>query len=558
MDVLPKLTDEPAWKLLEQYYRNSGEKLNINELMKKNPARFEQFSIELETPCDGGILVDYSKNRIDDEGLSLLFELARARRVERARDDVLAGKRVNFTEGEGEAVLHVALRNRGGAPVPLDGRDVMPDVEAALTHMRDFTEKVISKSWKGYTGKPIEDVVHFASGCNYMGPYMVAEALKPYAIGPRVHFVANVDGTHLAETLKNVNPETVLFIVASKTFTTLDTIVNATSAKEWLLCKSKDPSAVSKQFVGLGANVARMKEFGIDERNMFVLWDWVAGSFSLWSTIGLPIALSVGFDNFQDLLAGAHFVDGHFKTAPLERNVPVILGLLGIWYNNFFGAETHALLPYDQYLHLFPSHFQYTEMEANGKCVTLGGHPTGHRTGPVVWGAPGTSGQHTFFQLLHQGSRLVPCDFIAPARTHNPVGNGKHHRVLLANFLAQTEALMKGKTAAEVRAELNKSGKSKSQVEALLPHKVFEGNRPSNSIVVKKFTPFTLGALIAIYEYKMFVQSAIWNIDPYNFMGLDLGKELAKPIEKELENSAPVSSHDPSTNGLINFLKRNI
>ncbi|KAJ8869166.1 hypothetical protein PR048_030736 [Dryococelus australis] len=534
-------------------------------------------SIELETPSDGSILVDFSKNLIDDEGLSLLFELprsiqkfsilhlhcmvtpdvlqAKARKVEEVRDNVLAGKKVNFTEAE--AVLHVALRNRSDAPVLLDGKDVMPDVKKALQQMKDFTEQVISKHWRGYTGKPIEDVIHFASGCNFMGPHMVAEALTPYAIGPRVHFVANVDGTHLTETLKKVDPETVLFIVASKTFTTLDTIVNATSAKEWFLSKANDPSAVSKHFVGLGANVTKMKEFGIDERNMFVMWDWVAGSFSLWSTIGLPIALSVGFENFERLLSGAHFIDNHFKTAPVEKNVPFILALLGIWYNNFYGAQTHALIPYDQYLHQFPSHVQYTEMEANGKCVTLGGKPVDYDTGPVVWGTPGTNGQHTFFQLLHQGTRFIPCDFIAPAHSHNPIRGGLQHKILLANFVAQTEALMKGKSAAEARAELDKSGISGSQLEALLPHKMFKGNRPSNSIIVRKFTPFMMGALIAIYEYKMFVQGAIWNIDPYNFLGLDLGKQLAKSIEKELQDTVPISSHDPSTNGLINHLKRN-
>ncbi|XP_063237968.1 glucose-6-phosphate isomerase-like isoform X2 [Bacillus rossius redtenbacheri] len=552
---LPKLTEDPSWKALDRYYKRKGDELNIYEMMKKDPARFRKLSLELKTPSDGSILFDYSKNRIDEEGMSLLFNLARARRVEAARDAMFAGERMNFTEER--AVLHVALRCRGGAPIIVDGRDVAQDVARELRRVKEFSEQVISKRWKGYTGKPIEDVINIGIGGSDLGPLMVTEALRPYAVGPRVHFVSNVDGSHLAEQLRRADPETALFVVASKSFTTRETLVNAESARRWFLSKAGDPSAVARHFVAVTTDAEKAKEFGVDERNVFRFWDWVGGTFSLWSAIGLPIALSIGYDNFEKLLDGAFFADTHFRSAPLERNMPVILALLGVWYTNFYGAETHALLPYDQYLHQFPTYFQQADMESNGKSVVRSGETAAHHTCPVVWGTPGTNGQHTFFQLIHQGTRLIPCDFIAPVRTHNPLGDGLHHKILLANFLAQTEALMKGKTADQARAELVEAGMSGPQLETYLPHKVFKGNRPSNSIVFKKFTPFTLGALIAIYEHKIFVQGILWDINSFNYWGVELGKEFAKVIEPELEGDAAVSSHDPSTNGLIDFIKGN-
>ncbi|XP_063237454.1 LOW QUALITY PROTEIN: glucose-6-phosphate isomerase-like [Bacillus rossius redtenbacheri] len=555
MDGKIRLREEPAWKGLQNYYETQKDKLVINDLMKNDPRRFEKYSLKLDTPGDGTILVDFSKNRIDDACLTLLLNLARARKVEEARDAMFLGEKINFTEDR--AVLHVALRNRGNGAVSVDGEDVMPDVNKELAHMKQFTEQVISKTWKGYTDKPIEDVVNIGIGGSDLGPLMVTEALKPFAIGPKVHFVSNIDGTHLAETLKTLDPETTLFIIASKTFTTQETITNALSAKQWFLSRANDPAAVAKHFVALSTNVAKVEEFGIDKKNMFGFWDWVGGRYSLWSAIGLSVCLSVGFGNFEKLLAGAYFVDNHFRTAPLHQNVPVILALIGVWYINFYGAETHALLPYDQYMHRFAAYFQQGDMESNGKYVTRGGHEVDYATGPVVWGEPGTNGQHAFYQLIHQGTRLVPCDFIAPAQTHNPIGGGLHHKILLANFLAQTEALMKGKTAAEARAELEGAGMSGPQLEKILPHKVFKGNRPTNSIVVPKITPFTLGALIAIYEHKIFVQGVIWDINSYDQWGVELGKQLAKAIEPELKDTTPVTSHDQSTNGLINFLKEN-
>nr|CAD7453207.1 unnamed protein product [Timema tahoe] len=532
MDGRPKLTDEQTWKDLKNYFAQNGSKININHLMKSDPSRFEKYSLQIPTPEDGKILIDFSKNRVDDNALSLLLKLAKARKVEAARDAMFSAEKINFTEDR--AVLHTALRNRSNTPILLDGKDVMPEVNAVLNHMREFTQQVISKTWKGYTGKSIEDVVNIGIGGSDLGPLMVTEALKPYAVGPKVHFVSNIDGTHLAETLKKLDPETVLFIIASKTFTTQETITNALSAKKWFLSKANDPSTVSKHFVALSTNAPKVIEFGIDEKNMFGFWDWVGGRYSLWSAIGLSIALYIGMDNFERLLAGAHFIDNHFRTAPLEKNVPVILALLGVWYHNFYGAETHALLPYDQYLHRFAAYFQQGDMESNGKYVTRSGGVVDYSTGPIVWGEPGTNGQHAFYQLIHQGTRLIPADFIAPAQTHNPISGGQHHKILLANFLAQTEALMKGKTSEEARAELEKSGLKGPELEKILPHKVFQGNRPTNSIVVKKVTPFVLGALI-----------------------VELGKQLAKAIEPELQDSSPVSTHDPSTNGLINFLKAN-
>ncbi|KDR22253.1 Glucose-6-phosphate isomerase [Zootermopsis nevadensis] len=557
MEGRPKLANEPTWQKLQQYYNNNGSRINIYELMKKDPNRFDNFRqafyLLLSTPQDGDILIDYSKNRINDEVFSLLVDLARARKVEAARNSMFNADKINFTENR--AVLHVALRNRSNTPIVLDGKDVMPEVNAVLAHMKDFTEEVISKKWKGYTGKAIEDIVNIGIGGSDLGPLMVTEALKPYAAGLKVHFVSNIDGTHLAETLKKLNPETVLFIIASKTFTTQETITNATSAKQWFLEAAKDVSQICI-FVALSTNGPKVKEFGIDERNMFGFWDWVGGRYSLWSAIGLSISLYIGFDNFQKLLEGAHYMDNHFQNAPLEKNAPVILALLGIWYSNFYGAETHALLPYDQYLHRFAAYFQQGDMESNGKYVTRTGDSVTYNTGPIVWGEPGTNGQHAFYQLIHQGTRLIPADFIAPAQTHNPIQNALHHKILLANFLAQTEALMKGKTKEEARSELEKSGLSGSNLEKILPHKVFEGNRPTNSIVVRKITPFTLGSLIVLYEHKIFTQGVIWDINSYDQWGVELGKQLAKAIEPELTDKNHVTTHDSSTNGLINFIKK--
>jgi glucose-6-phosphate isomerase len=469
---------------------------------------------------------------------------------------MFGGERINVTEKR--PVLHIALRNRSNKPILVDGQDVMPEVNNVLKHMKEFSEEVISKKWLGYTGKPIEDVVNIGIGGSDLGPLMVTEALKPYAVGPRVHFVSNIDGTHLHEVLKKVNPETVLFIIASKTFTTQETITNATSAKKWFLETAKNGSSVSKHFVALSTNKEKVTDFGIDERNMFGFWDWVGGRYSLWSAIGLSICLSIGFENFESLLSGAHFMDQHFVNTPLEKNAPVILALLGVWYHNFYGAETHSLLPYDQYLHRFAAYFQQGDMESNGKSVTLNGTPiSSYSTGPIVWGEPGTNGQHAFYQLIHQGTRLIPADFIAPAVTHNCVSGGIHHKILMANFLAQTEALMKGKTPDEARKELQGSNLDSVELEKLVAHKTFSGNRPTNSIVFKQITPFTLGLLIALYEQKIFVQGIIWDINSFDQWGVELGKQLAKQIEPELKTSSNITSHDSSTNGLINFIKSN-
>ncbi|CAH0550450.1 unnamed protein product [Brassicogethes aeneus] len=551
----PQLTCEPAWKKLQEYFEATGKDLNIKDLFAKDCGRFNQFSLTLDTPNDGPILVDYSKNRLEKQCLELLLDLCKARGVEEARTAMFSGEKINITEDR--AVLHTALRNRSNKPVMVDCKDVMPDVNAVLEHMKQFTNLILCGQWRGYSGKQITDVVNIGIGGSDLGPLMVTEALKPFNKGLKLHFVSNIDGTHMAEVLKKVDAETVLFIIASKTFTTQETCTNAKSAKDWFLGYAKDPAAVAKHFVALSTNAEKVTEFGIDPANMFGFWDWVGGRYSLWSAIGLSICLSIGFDNFAMLLEGAHFMDNHFQTAPLEKNAPVILALLGIWYSNFFGAETHALLPYDQYLHRFAAYFQQGDMESNGKYVTKAGKTVDFATGPIVWGEPGTNGQHAFYQLIHQGTRVVPCDFIAPAQTHNPIGDGVHHNILLSNFLAQTEALMAGKTAEQAKEELSKAGMSGDQLEKILPHKVFQGNRPTNSIVVKKVTPFTLGALIALYEMKIFVQGIIWDINSFDQWGVELGKQLAKAIEPELQDNNPVNTHDASTNGLINFIKAN-
>lgn len=547
------LTQCPEFSALKSHYE-AASKLHMRDLFAKDPKRFEKFSAQIDTK-DGIILVDYSKNIITDETMKLLMNLAKARGVETLRQKMFSGEKINFTEDR--AVLHIALRNRSNKPIMVDGMNVMDEVNRVLTQMRKFTEDVRSGTWKGYTGKPITDVVNIGIGGSDLGPLMVTEALKPYGKdGLHVHFVSNIDGTHLAKTVATLNPETTLFIVASKTFTTIETITNAKSAREWLLKKLKDKSAVAKHFIALSTNEEKVKEFGILKENMFAFWDWVGGRYSLWSAIGMSIAVYIGMDNFEALLSGAHAMDNHFCSVPLEKNVPVILGMLGVWYNNFFGAQTHGLFPYDQYMHRFAAYFQQGDMESNGKYVTRSGAPVNYSTGPIVWGEPGTNGQHAFYQLIHQGTKIIPADFLAPVETQNPIADGVHHTILLANFLAQPEALMKGKTTEEARVELEKSGKSGETLEKILPHKVFSGNKPTNSIMFQKLTPFILGALIAMYEHKIFCQGVIWDINSYDQWGVELGKQLAKAIQPELEAPGPVTSHDSSTNGLINFIKK--
>nr|CDJ95735.1 Phosphoglucose isomerase (PGI) domain containing protein [Haemonchus contortus] len=528
------------------------EQLSIYQQLLNDPERFNKYTRAIDTP-DGRVLFDFSKHRITDTSFAKLIDVARSRNVENMRAAMFNGDRINFTENR--AVLHIALRNRSNKPILVDGKDVMPDVNRVLAHMEDFCHKIISGAWTGYTGQKIKDVVNIGIGGSDLGPLMVCEALRHYQVGPNVHFVSNVDGTHIAEVIKKLNPETTLFIIASKTFTTQETITNAETAKEWFLAKAGDKSAVAKHFVALSTNVPKATEFGIDPANMFEFWDWVGGRYSLWSAIGLSIAVHVGFDNFKKLLEGAHAADQHFVNQPLDRNVPVIMAMLGVLYINVYGAETHALLPYDQYLHRFAAYFQQGDMESNGKFVTREGGRVDYSTGPVVWGEPGTNGQHAFYQLIHQGTRLIPCDFIAPAKTLNPIRNGLHHQILLANFLAQTEALMKGKTREEAEAELKAANTPADKIAKILPHKVFEGNRPTTSIVLPVVSPYTLGLLIALYEHKIFVQGVVWDINSYDQWGVELGKQLAKVIQPELASKGTVTSHDVSTNGLINFIK---
>jgi len=555
MEKKGSLSEQGAWAELQKCYDNikNDNNFNIYKMFQTDTERFNKFNIKLETPCDGPLLVDFSKNRLDDKVFQLLMNLAAERGVQQATTAMFSGARINSTENR--AVLHVALRNRSNTSIEVDGKNVMPDVNRVLDHMKDFCGRVISGEWKGYTGQNITDVVNIGIGGSDLGPLMVTEALKPFAVGPKVHFVSNIDGTHMAETLKKLNPESTLFIIASKTFTTQETITNAETAKEWFLATAKDNKHVAKHFAALSTNATKVKEFGIDEKNMFEFWDWVGGRYSLWSAIGMTIALNIGFENFEKLLSGAHWMDNHFKTAPLDKNIPVILAVLGVWYTNFYGAETHALLPYDQYMHRFAAYFQQGDMESNGKSTTRSGSQVNYSTGPIVWGEPGTNGQHAFYQLIHQGTKVIPCDFIAPVLSQNNIRDGLHHKLLLCNFLAQTEALMKGKTVDEVVTELEKSGKSAQEISDIKHHKVFEGNRPTNSIMVDKVTPFTLGAMIAMYEHKIFTQGVIWDINSYDQWGVELGKQLAKAIEPEMSGGEEVTSHDSSTNGLINFIK---
>lgn len=547
------LSEDSVYQQIQQYYKQHGASINIKKIFQEDDIRFDKFSLKLNTPKDGEILLDYSKNRITDEAWNMLMDLAESRDVVKTRNDMFNGERINITENR--AVLHIALRNRSNKPIMVDGKDIMPEVNAVLDHMKEFTEQVLNGVWRGYTNKKISDVVNIGIGGSDLGPLMVSEALKAYNTGIRSHFVSNVDGTHIAETLKKLDPETTLFIIASKTFTTQETITNATAAKTWFLERCGEQEHVAKHFVALSTNKEKVAAFGINTKNMFEFWDWVGGRYSLWSAIGLSISLAIGFDNFEKLLEGAHYMDNHFLSAPLNENAPVILALMGIWYSNFYGAETHALLPYDQYLHRFAAYFQQGDMESNGKGVTKSGKRVDFNTGPIVWGEPGTNGQHAFYQLIHQGTRLIPCDFIAPVFTHNPVENGGMHKILLANYLAQTEALMMGKTEEQARAELEKAGMSGEKLEQLLPHKVFTGNRPTNSILVKKITPFVLGALIAMYEHKIFTQGVIWDVNSFDQWGVELGKQLAKAIEVDLNDANKTISHDSSTNGLINFIK---
>ncbi|XP_019935165.2 glucose-6-phosphate isomerase b [Paralichthys olivaceus] len=549
------LTQDPNFLKLQEWYTAHALHLNMRHMFEADKERFNKLSLTLKTE-DGDILLDYSKNLVTDDVMKMLVDLAKSRGIDAAREKMFKGEKINFTEDR--AVLHVALRNRSNTPVMVGGKDVMLDINKVLEKMKGFCHRVRSGEWKGYTGKAITDVVNVGIGGSDLGPLMVTEALKPYSKGgPRVWFVSNIDGTHIAKTLAHLNAETTLFIVASKTFTTQETITNAESAKEWFLEHAKDKAAVAKHFVALSTNAPKVKDFGIDTENMFEFWDWVGGRFSLWSAIGMAIALHIGFDNFEKLLSGAHWMDNHFRTAPLDKNAPVLLALLGIWYINFFHAESHAMLPYDQYMHRFTAYFQQGDMESNGKYITNQGARVNYHTGPIVWGEPGTNGQHAFYQLIHQGTRMVPSDFLIPAQSQHPIRDNLHHKILLGNFLAQTEALMKGKTTEEAREELQASGVSGSDLEKILPHKVFQGNRPTNSIIFKKLTPYTLGALIAMYEHKIFIQGLMWEINSFDQWGVELGKQLAKKIEPELKDKAEVHSHDSSTNGLINFLKKN-
>ncbi|MEI7230798.1 glucose-6-phosphate isomerase [Pectobacterium carotovorum] len=535
-----------AWQALQTHFDTMKE-VQISELFAQDSDRFAHFSATF----DDQMLVDFSKNRITAETMEKLHALARETDLSAAIQSMFAGEKINRTEDR--AVLHVALRNRSNTPILVDGKDVMPEVNAVLAKMKDFSERVIGGEWKGYTGKTITDVVNIGIGGSDLGPFMVTEALKPYKNHLNMHFVSNVDGTHIAETLKPLNPETTLFLVASKTFTTQETMTNAHSARDWFLKTAQDDKHVAKHFAALSTNAKAVGEFGIDTDNMFEFWDWVGGRYSLWSAIGLSIILSLGFDNFEKLLSGAHAMDKHFASTPAEKNLPVLLALIGIWYNNFFGAETEAILPYDQYMHRFAAYFQQGNMESNGKSADRNGNPVDYQTGPIIWGEPGTNGQHAFYQLIHQGTKLVPCDFIAPAVSHNPLSD--HHSKLLSNFFAQTEALAFGKSRDVVEAEFAAAGKSAKEVEHVAPFKVFEGNRPTNSILLREITPYILGALIALYEHKIFTQGAILNIFTFDQWGVELGKQLANRILPELENDSTIDSHDSSTNGLINRFK---
>ncbi|MBI9017798.1 MAG: glucose-6-phosphate isomerase [Phycisphaerae bacterium] len=536
----------PSWDSLTDHFADINETRMV-DLFANDTARFEKFSLKFEQ-----ILLDYSKNRITEETIKLLIQLARETRLAEAIESMFDGQPINQTESR--SVLHVALRNCSNTPISVDGKNVIPEINAVLDQMRQFADQLIDGTWKGYTGKAITDIVNIGIGGSDLGPVMVTEALKPYWKNIKPHFVSNVDGTHICETLKYLDPETTLFIIASKTFTTQETMTNAYSARDWFIKKTNQAGDVGKHFVAVSTNAKKVTEFGIDPANMFGFWDWVGGRYSLWSAIGLPIACTIGFDNFKALLEGAHAMDNHFKDTPFEKNIPVILALIGIWYNNFFGSQSEAILPYDQYMHRFAAYFQQGNMESNGKSVDRNGEIVDYETGPIVWGEPGTNGQHAFYQLIHQGTKLIPCDFIASAKSHNPIGD--HHLKLLSNYFAQTEALMKGKDAATVTAELKAAGKSEEEIEFLLPFKIFDGNVPTNSFLLEQLTPRSLGSLVAAYEHKIFTQGVIWNIFSFDQWGVELGKQLANQILPELQEDDQINSHDSSTNGLINAYKQ--
>ena len=547
--MLPKInpTNTQAWILLKKHHESEMSRTQIKDLFAADAERFAKFSISLEN-----IVFDYSKNIINQKTLQLLQQLATDCQLQEAIHDMFAGIKINETEQR--SVLHTALRNFSDTAILVDGKDVMPLVSKVLNHMKNFCEEIHSGKWKGYTGKKIKYIVNIGIGGSDLGPVMVTEALKPYwKEDIQAFFVSNVDGTHIAETLKKITPDETLFLVASKTFTTQETMTNAHTARNWFLEHAKDEKHIAKHFAALSTNEKDVVKFGIDKANMFEFWDWVGGRYSLWSAIGLSIALTIGYDNFEQLLKGAHTVDEHFKTEKFEKNIPVLMALIGIWYTNFFGAQSEAILPYDQYMHRFAAYFQQGNMESNGKSVDRSGNPVNYATGPVIWGEPGTNGQHAFYQLIHQGTPLIPCDFIAPAISHNPIGD--HHVKLLSNFFAQTEALMNGKSENEVKVELMKAGKSEDENKKLTAFKVFAGNKPTNSILVKEVTPYTLGSLIALYEHKIFVQGVIWNIFSFDQWGVELGKQLASKILPELETEDAVTAHDSSTNGLINTYK---
>ena len=539
-------TKTTAWRKLDSHFRKIRDR-HMMDFFKDDPQRFSQFSVLWDE-----ILVDYSKNRLDQKALELLLDLAEEVKLKDAIEAMFFGEKINETENR--AVLHTALRNRSNTPVYVDGKDLMPGVNDVLRQMQAFSEKLISGQWKGHTGKAITDIVNIGIGGSDLGPMMVTEALKPYWKGIKPHFVSNVDGAHITQTLKGLDPETTLFIIVSKTFTTQETMTNAHTAREWFLNNGGDEAGIPKHFVAVSTNEEGVKAFGIDSANMFCFWDWVGGRYSLWSAVGLSIACTVGFDRFEELLDGAHAMDIHFRETPFEQNIPVLVALIGIWYTNFFNAESEAILPYDQSLHRFPAYFQQGNMESNGKSVDRSGRRIEYQTGPIIWGEPGTNGQHAFYQLIHQGTKLIPCDFLAPAESHHMVGD--HHQKLLANFFAQTEALMRGRTKATVIEELKAAGKDGAEIERLWPFKVFEGNRPTNSILYNKLTPRTLGILIAMYEHKIFVQGVVWNIFSFDQWGVELGKQLAGTILKELKDDEKALSHDSSTNGLIEAYRR--
>lgn len=539
-------TETRAWQLLKEHYDLIKDK-HLRQWFKEDPQRFDKFSIQFND-----ILFDYSKNRIEEKTLKLLIQLAEETQVKEAIEKQFSGDKINETENR--AVLHTALRNRKNTPVIVDGEDVMPKINKVLSQMQRFSESVISGEWKGYTGKAITDVVNIGIGGSDLGPLMVVEGLKYYKTRFNLHFVSNIDGTHIVETLKPLNPETTMFIVASKTFTTQETMTNAQTAKDWFLKSAKLESEVAKHFVALSTNQEAVTKFGISQENMFEFWDWVGGRYSIWSAIGLSICLAVGYDNFTELLEGGNEVDLHFRNTELNKNIPVILALLGIWYNNFFGAEDVALLPYEQYLHRFAAYFQQGDMESNGKYIDRSGKKVDYQTGPIIFGEPGTNGQHAFYQLIHQGTKLIPCDFFAGAQTLNKVSD--HHEKLISNFFAQTEALAFGKTEEVVYKELKDQGKNEEEINKLKPYKIFEGNRPTNSFLYKILTPKLLGKLIAIYEQKIFVQGVIWNIFSFDQWGVELGKQLANKVLPELSGDQEITTHDSSTNGLINAYKK--